>query len=154
MTGADTAVAIEAAVRFFREQNVLLDTLRMDNQSSPEVKQLAIELDLKWDLVSPYQHEPNRAERAIRTGKNHMIATRAGFHQDCPTTFVDKCLYQIEITLNVIHPYEYDPAISAYHGLFGQRYDFARHPIAPAGSKVLTWNSPDIRGSWADHGVN
>ena len=83
-----------------------------------------------------------------------MIATRAGFHKDCPATFLDRCLYQIEMTLNVIHPFEYDPAISAYHGLFGQRYDFARHPIAPAGAKVLTWNSPDTRGSWADHGVN
>ena len=27
-----------------------------------------------------------------------------------------------------------------------------RHPIAPVGSKVLTWDPPDKRGSWADHG--
>jgi hypothetical protein len=27
------------------------------------------------------------------------------------------------------------------------------HPIASAGSKVLTWDSPDTRGSWADHGT-
>ncbi len=26
-------------------------------------------------------------------------------------------------------------------------------PIDPAGSKVLTWNPPDKRGSWADHGI-
>jgi hypothetical protein len=128
MTGADTAVVIRAAVCFFRTRNVVLDTIRMDNQSSPEVKELAVELNLKWDLVSPYQKEPNRAERAIRTGKNHIIATRAGFHPDCPASFLDKCLYQIEMTLNVIHPFEYDAKISAYHGLFGQRFDFARHP--------------------------
>ncbi len=154
MTGALTSVAIEAAVGFFRGHNVFLDTIRMDNQSSPEVRELAIELKLEWDLVNPYQKEPNRAERAIRTGKNHIIATRAGFHKECPDTFLDKCLYQIEMTLNNIHPFEYDPAISAYHGLFGQRFDFAQHPIAPVGCKVLTWNSPDLRGSWADHGVN
>jgi hypothetical protein len=54
-----------------------------------------------------------------------------------------------------MHPFVYDSSVSAYHnGLMGQRFDFTRHPIAPAGSKVLTWNSPDTRGSWADHGVN
>ncbi len=57
------------------------------------------------------------------------------------------------MTLNTMHPYEYDPQISAYHGVVGDRYDFMRHPIAPAGSKVLTWDSPDTRGSWADHGT-
>ena len=154
LRGEDTATAIKAAVNFFRNQHVIVDTIRMDNQSSPEVRQLAIELNLQWDIVNPYQKEPNRAERAIRTGKNHVIATRAGFHNDCPKTFIDRCLFQIELTLNLIHPFEYDPSISAHHGLFRQRFDFARHPIAPAGSKVLTWDSPDTRGSWADHGIN
>jgi hypothetical protein len=52
----------------------------MDNQSSPEVRTAATILHLTWELVNPYQKEPNRAERAIRTAKNHIIATRAGFH--------------------------------------------------------------------------
>jgi hypothetical protein len=112
-----------------------------------------IRLKLNWDLVKPYQKEANRAERAIRTAKNHIIAVRAGFHRECPETFIDKCLFQLELTLNLLHPFEYDPRISAHHGLFGRRFDFSRHPIAPAGTKVLTWNSPDNRGSWSDHGV-
>jgi hypothetical protein len=124
----------------------------MDNQSSPEVRSMANRLNLDWDLVKPYQKEPNRAERAIRTAKNHLIAVRAGFHSDCPETFIDRCLFQQELTLNLLHPFEYDPRISAHHGLFGRRFDFSRHPIAPAGTKVLTWNSPDNRGSWSDHG--
>jgi hypothetical protein len=48
-------VAIKSAVMFFREQHVVLTTIRMDNQSSPEVRQLAIDLDLKWDIVTPHQ---------------------------------------------------------------------------------------------------
>jgi hypothetical protein len=59
----------------------------------------------------------------------------------------------MELTLNILHPYEYDPRMSAYQGLFGSTFDFMSHPIAPAGSKVLTWDSPDTRGSWADHGT-
>jgi hypothetical protein len=153
MKGPDTAAAMKAAINFFREQDVSLTTIRMDNQSSPEVRAMATELDLEWELVNPYQKESNRAERAIRTAKNHMIAVRAGFDPSCPRTCLDRCLFQIELTLNILHPFEYDPSISAHHGLFGKRFDFARHPIAPAGTKVLTWNSPDQRGSWADHGV-
>jgi hypothetical protein len=126
----------------------------MDNQSSPEVRELAVELNLEWELVNPYQKEPNRAERAIRTAKNHIIAVRAGFHKECPNTFIDRCLFQIELTLNILHPFEYDPTVSAHHGVFGDRFDFVRHPIAPVGAKVLTWDSPETRGSWADHGVH
>jgi hypothetical protein len=74
LKGPDTALAIRNAVNFFRNKHVEIDTLRMDNQTSPEVRAMASELDLQWDLVNPYQKEPNRAERAIRTGKNHIIA--------------------------------------------------------------------------------
>jgi hypothetical protein len=153
LQGKDTAEAIKATVAFFRKQGVILDTIRMDKQSSPEVRAMADDLDLQWDKVIPFQHQPNRAERAIRTVKNHMIAVRAGFHRDSPIHFLDRCLFQIELTLNLLHPYKYDPSMSAHHGLFRQRFDFARHPIAPLGSKVLTWNSPDNRGSWSGHGV-
>jgi hypothetical protein len=41
MTGAATAVAVKAAVTFFRKHHVIINTIRMDNQSSPEVRQLA-----------------------------------------------------------------------------------------------------------------
>jgi len=153
MQGAETAKAIKSAVLFFRKHDVTINTIRMDNQSSPEVRAIAEDLGLTWELVNPYQKQANRAERAIRTGKNHIIAVRAGFHPECPTTYIDRCLAQIELTLNLLHPFEYDPAISAHHGLFDARFDFARHPIAPVGAKVLTWDSPDTRGSWADHGI-
>ena len=53
----------------------------------------------------------------------------------------------------MLHPFEYDPKISAYHGVLRKPFNFMRHPVAPAGSKVLTWDSPDTRGSWADHGT-
>jgi hypothetical protein len=125
----------------------------MDNQKSPPLAQMAKTLQLKLGLVPPHVHNPNRAERAIRTAKNHIIAIRAGFHADCPHLYLDKCLAQIEMTLNILRPFEYNPAVSAYEGLHGQSFDFQQHPIAPVGCKVLTWDAPDHRGSWADHGV-
>jgi hypothetical protein len=96
LRGPETAAAITAAVAFSRNHGVILNKIRMDNQSSPEVRAAATTLHLTWELVNPYQKEPNRAERAIRTAKNHIIATRAGFHRECPHTYLDKCLFQME----------------------------------------------------------
>ena len=153
LKGAQTAESLTKTLSFFREKGVVIDSLRVDNQSSPEFRAAAKSVQIISDLVSANQKEPNRAERAIQTAKHHILASRAGFHRDCSTTLLDRCLPQIEITLNTLHPYEYDPRISAYHGLYGRKYDFMRHPIAPIGSKVLTWDPPDKRGSWADHGT-
>jgi hypothetical protein len=58
----------------------------------------ATDLNVEVEFVSPYVHQPNRAERAIRTAKNHIIASRVGFHPDCSTAHLDKCLMQIELT--------------------------------------------------------
>jgi hypothetical protein len=148
-----TSKALKTAVEFFRNHGVTLDTVRMDSQQSPILMQMAKQLALNWSLVPPYVHNPNRAERAIRTAKNHIIATRAGFHPDCPAIFLDRCLFQIELTLNSIRPFDYDPTMSAYEGITGSSFNFLQHPIAPVGAKVLTWDSPDQRGTWADHGV-
>jgi hypothetical protein len=54
--------------------------------------------------------------------------------------------------MKLMLPFEYDPSISAYHGLHGSPFNFMQHPIAPAESKALTWSSPDNHGSWDDHG--
>ncbi len=106
-----TTVALEEAIKFWRGHNITIDSVRMDNQTSTKFSNMAKQLDITLAYVPPHDKSPNRAERAIRTAKNHLIAVRAGFHRDCPTTYIDKCIFQIEMTLNIIHPYEYDPTI-------------------------------------------
>jgi hypothetical protein len=148
-----TVPALRAAVEFFRHHGAILEILRMDNQRSQPLIAMTKTLGLTMELVPPHVKNPNRAECAIRTAKNHVIATRAGFHPHSPHIYLDKCLQQIEMTLNVVRPFEYDPTISAYEGLVGVKYNFKQHPIAPVGTKVLTWDAPEHRGSWADHGI-
>ncbi len=82
-------------MEFFRAHGVVLERIRMDNQQSNPLLFMAQKLNVKWDLVSPYMKNPNRSERAIRTAKNHPISARAGFHPDCPTVYLDKCLFQM-----------------------------------------------------------
>ena len=43
--------------------------------------------------------------------------------------------------------------MSAYAGLHGGAFDFASHPIAPAGTRILIHDKPTFRSSWAPHGV-
>jgi hypothetical protein len=108
-----TVAALNRTIEFWRDRMIVITTLRMDNQRSADLRQAIKDLQLTISSVSPYDKSANRAERAIRTVKNHIIAVRAGFHRECPPTYLDKGLQQIELTLNTIHPYEYDPTISA-----------------------------------------
>jgi hypothetical protein len=105
LKGAHTAQALEYTVVFYRSKGVLLDGLRLDNQSSPELRATAAKFATIRHLVPSNQKEANRSERAIQTAKSHVIATRAGFHRDFPQIYLDKCLTQIELTLNVLHPF-------------------------------------------------
>jgi hypothetical protein len=143
-----TTVALRRMVELFRVFGVTIDTIRMDNQRSQPLLDLVSSMNLRWELVPPYVKNSNRAERAIRTAKNHIIATRAGFQPNCSHSYLDKCLTQIELTLNIVRPFDYDPTKSAYEGLTGCSYNFNQHPIAPVGAKVLTWDSPTHRGTW------
>ncbi len=68
-------------MNFFRKHEIILETLRMDNQRSLDLQEKAEKLKLTIEYISPEVKRPNRAERAIRTAKNHIIATRAGFHR-------------------------------------------------------------------------
>ncbi len=127
LKGACTAEASAKTVTFYRSKSVVLEFAKSDNQSSPEIQEAANTLNIKIMPVPAFQKESNRAERAIQTAKHHMIAVRAGFHRDCPHRYIDMCLGQMELTLNILHPYEYDPRMSA----FGSTFDFMSHPIAP-----------------------
>ena len=131
------ATTFTQTVTFFRSKGVVLDTCRMDNQTSPEFRAAAIRMGFGKKLVSSNQKEPNRAERAIQTAKHHIIATRAGFHQDCPHVYLDKCLRQMELTLNIVHPLSMTPKslpTMAYLAVLSTSCPIPLLPLAPKSS--------------------
>ncbi len=82
-----TTVTLRNTVEFFRQHDVEITEIRMDNQQSSPLLLMAKALKVQWDLVSPHVKNPNRSERAIRrTAKNHLITAQAGFHPKCPPT--------------------------------------------------------------------
>ena len=125
---------------------------RLDNETSTALETFARTNSISIQYCAPHQHRALKAERAIRTFKNHFIATLCTVAEDFPLGLWDELLPQAELCLNHLLPYPSNTIISAYAGLHGGPFDFAAHPIAPAGTKIIIHDKPNSRASWAPHG--
>ena len=126
---------------------------RLDNETSGELERYLIEQKVSIQYVPPHTHRANKAERAIRDVKNHMISMLCAVHESFPLALWDEMIPQAEITLNHLRCYTPDPSISAYEGIHQHKYDFKAHPIAPFGTLVVIHEKPAQRASWDAHGV-
>jgi hypothetical protein len=75
---------------------------RLDNEASAALKQFIQDYDVDYQLVPPYMHRRNAAERAIRTFKNHLIAGLCTTDPQFPMRLWDRLLEQAQITLNLL----------------------------------------------------
>jgi hypothetical protein len=129
--------------------------MRLDNETSTELEEFfQLEMNIDYQLSPPTNHRANQAERAIRTAKNHLISIIANADQNSPAYLWELYLVQCSLTLNHLLSYKPDPTKSAYHGIHGERFDFKKHPLAPLGCKVLVFEDPGSRQTWAPHGVS
>ena len=141
----------QRALKFFAERGAKHAFLRMDNECAGDMKQWLKEAGITPELAPVSAHRTNRAERAIRTWKNHFIAMLAGIDPDCPLSLWEEFIEQAELTLNLMRDSPCNAILSAYEGLCG-RFDLNKTPIAPVGTKVLVHDTPEKRGSWEAHG--
>jgi len=125
----------------------------MDNETSEALKDFLRSSNIELELTPASQHRRNKAERAIRTYKNHSIAANSGIDKDCPSDQWPRFMPQIEITLNLLRKAKSNQNISAYEDLFGKPYDYNKCPIAPIGIKVVAHIPPQERASWDKHGI-
>ena len=136
--------AYESAINFFRSKNCLLDFFRLDNETSGPLETFMKANARSFQYVPPNNHRANMAEIAVRDGKTHLIAILCGVHPSL--------VPYAELTLNLLRPYGPDPSKSAHTGVYGSSYDFAAHPLAPAGCLCAGFTASDVRPSWAPHG--
>ena len=125
---------------------------RMDNETSIEFSNYLQSKNIQVDLAPPHMHRRNKAERAIRTWKNHFIATLAGVDPSFPMCVWNELIPQAEITVNLLRPSPTHPRQSAWEGINGA-YDFDAHPLAPPGTAVTIHEKPKQRTSWGKHGI-
>ena len=107
-------------------------------------------MDLR--LTPPQMHRQNWAERAIQTGKAHLIASRVGINPNSPLHLWCRLIPQCEKTLNMMRPTHINPKISAVTYLQGTHY-FNRLPFDPSGILTVIHKSPQNRESYAPHGL-
>ena len=144
--------AHQDGVDFFTRRGYRPTFQRLDNETSTDLFQHLAKNHINIDLAPPYQHRRNKAERAIRTYKNHLIAAIAGVDPSFPMCAWSELLEHIEITLNMLRPSPSHPRLSAWEGMNGA-YDFDAHPLAPPGTAVTIHEKPEQRDSWSKHGI-
>ncbi len=145
--------AVQRTIEFFRTLGHHPTYFRIDNETSRQLERMMATERIIIEYVPPNNHRANKAERAIRSAKNHIIASLASVHPSCPLFLWDDFLPQIELSLNLLRPAPNQPTMSAFKAIHGRNYDFAAHPIAPVGTQVLAHDPPSNRPSWAPHGT-
>ena len=144
--------AHQIALDFYEEFGYTPTFQRLDNEISNDFMAHLQSKNIKIDLVPPHQHRRNKAERDIRTYKNHFIAALAGVDPNFPMMAWDELIPQIETTLNLLRPSTTHPRMSAWEAVHG-KYDFEAHPMAPPGTAITIHEKPGQRATWSKHGI-
>lgn len=85
--GPELLAALQRAVKFFNDRHISIEIIRMDNECSKLTKDWIHKETMTLELTPVSHHRTNRAERAIRTWKDHFIAVLATTDPGCPLFF-------------------------------------------------------------------
>jgi hypothetical protein len=125
--------------------------MKLENEASKLLKTYLHQQNITFQLVPPYSHRRNSAERAIRSFKDHLIAGLCSTNKSFPMHLWDRLLPQAVITLNMLITLRINPKLSAGTHIYGQ-YDFNIAPMAPPGTRIIVHETPNMRQTWAPHG--
>jgi hypothetical protein len=150
--GSSVADAYKRGLEFFDARGVTLSFLRIDNKSSDHLRMLLARRThggqpIALEFVNVKDHRRNKAVCGIQTFERHCPSALATAAPDFSIDWCMDLLPLLEITLNHLVPWAKNPALSAWHGLHGRRYDFAAHPLPIAGCQVSRQVDRANRGS-------
>ena len=140
---------------FFSSHGIVPHFERMDNENAGGIKGFCDKVSPRiiQQLVPPNDHQGNKAERDIQTTKNHLIASLCSVDPAFPMEAWEYTVPQIEATLNLLRGSAFCPHVSAYHALRGP-FHFSQTPMAPLGMKIVSFEAPRKRKTFAPHGVD
>jgi hypothetical protein len=155
-TSASYVSAFRSTFAFFSSHSHHISHIVLDNETTEALTTffLSTKLPTKFQYVPPQSHRANKAERAIRTAKNHFLSVLASAHVTFPPNRWPDLLPATELTLNHLRRFSPDPSESAWHGIQGAPDDFAAHPTHPPGQLFVVHDSPIKRKSWDQHGTH
>jgi hypothetical protein len=83
--------------------------MKLDNEASKLLKYYLHQQDITFQLVPPYSHRRNSAEREIRSFKDHLIAGLCSTDKSFPMHLLDRILPQAVMTLNMLRTSRINP---------------------------------------------
>ena len=114
----------------------------LNNEASKDLIERFDEEQINYQLVTPYKHYNNQAERAIQTFKAHFKSCLAIVDPNFPLSECDCLIPQTNITLNLLINVHCNLKLSAYSYIFGT-FNFIATPLALPGTKVIAHTHPD-----------
>ena len=108
----------------------------LDNKCYLDMKTAFAKYDVAFQLVPPYVHRRNAAERAIQTWKNHFCSGLATCDPKFPLAEWDLLMPQADLTLNLLRSSRCYPQLSA-HACLNQSFDLLSTPLAPPGTRII-----------------
>ena len=124
-----------------------------DNECPKAFKIFLKEEKINLQLVPPYDHRTNPAEKAIDNFKSHFITGLASLLPTFTMHLWNRLIEHAVITLNLLRKIKLHPKISAYAHIYGA-FDFNRIPLDPPGCVALAYDSPEKRATWNTKGTD
>ena len=125
----------------------------LDNECPGGLKTFLRAKSVKFQLVPPYLHHTNAAERAIQTYKYHFIAGLSSCNPNFHLHIWERLIPHATLTLNLLCPSRLNPRMSSEAQLNGA-FDFNRTPLTPPGTRVIVHETPNNRRTCPPHGVD
>jgi hypothetical protein len=126
--------------------------MKLDNEASQLLKSYLHDKNIAFQLVPPYSHIRNTAERAIISFKDHFIAGICSTDKAFPMHLWGIFLPQAVITLNMLRISRINPKLSASTHIDGQYDNKNRAPMATTGTRIFAHETSNRRRTWAPHG--
>ena len=108
--------------------------------------------NVNFQLFPAHLHQQNASEPEIRSWKNILLIRLSSVDDRFPMHFWDWLLDQADRTLNILWPARIDLTLSAYNMIWETFY-FNRTPMGPLECKIIVYENPVKRESWAFHRV-
>ena len=124
-----------------------------DNECPRALKKFLLHKQINLQLVPPYDHRTNPAEKAIDTFKSHFIAGLSSLPPTFPLHLWDRLIDHATLTLNLLRPSRLNPRLSA-HAQMNGAFDYNSTPLAPPGCRVVIHESPERRATWNSKGID
>ena len=125
----------------------------MDNEYSNALRQLIVDDHTNnLQLVPPYDHRTNQAEKSIETFKCYLISGISAVAPIFPLYLWCYILYQVEKSLAMLRISNLYPHMSSYTHVHGVFY-YNKTPFASPGINTLVYETPIQRRTWAQYSV-